>query len=81
MSAITESSSVPAAPTANVLPETTTSQPVAGGSTFIQAPTLADVTAETENQSSFLAALQLAIKNSASWAAFQAAMSALPQNP
>ena len=80
MSEITEASSVPASPAANVLPETTTSVPVLGGTTFIQTPTTQDALNEVENLAAFMVALKAALAGAGTYAAFQAAVEALP-NP
>ena len=80
MSATTEASSVPASPAANVLPETTTSVPVPGGTTFIQTPNYQDGLNEVENLAAWIVVFKQAVANSASYAALQTAVAALP-NP
>jgi hypothetical protein len=73
----TSESSIPASPSANVLPQTTVNQPIPGF-TVIQTPTAQDALNEVENLSAFIVALKAAVANSSTWAAFQTAVAALP---
>jgi hypothetical protein len=64
---------------ANALPQTRTlTTPT--GTTFIDAPVLSDSTVAVANLAAFLVDLKAAIANSATYAAFQTAVAALP-NP
>jgi hypothetical protein len=79
MSALTETPSVPAAPTANVLPQTSTlTTPT--GTTFIESPKLSDVVEESENLAAWIVAFKAALAGASTYAALQTAVAALP-NP
>lgn len=80
MSETIDSSPIPATPVPNVLPENTTLVPTPGF-TFNTTGNYQDAQNEVVNVASFIAAMQLALKNAATFAAFQTAMAALPQNP